>query len=99
MDDIRKKVKVGDTTGEEQERQIQQQIDRSLLDFDFEKMCSVSLSRLHVYCCLKCGKYFQGRGRQTHAYLHSLEQQHSLFLNLATRETYSLPSNTLVESE
>ena len=33
---------------------------RSLLDFDFEKLCTVSLSHLNVYACLVCGKYFQG---------------------------------------
>jgi U4/U6.U5 tri-snRNP-associated protein 2 len=36
-------------------------IDRHLLDFDFEKVCSVSLSNLNVYACLVCGKYFQGK--------------------------------------
>ncbi len=34
-------------------------IDRHVLDFDFEKLCSVSLSRINVYACLVCGKYFQ----------------------------------------
>ena len=33
---------------------------RSVLDFDFEKLCSVSLSNINVYACLVCGKYFQG---------------------------------------
>lgn len=33
---------------------------RSVLDFDFEKLCSVSLSHINVYACLVCGKYFQG---------------------------------------
>lgn len=35
-------------------------INRHMLDFDFEKLCSVSLSRINVYACLVCGKYFQG---------------------------------------
>ena len=35
-------------------------INRSILDFDFEKLCSVSLSNHNVYACLVCGKYFQG---------------------------------------
>lgn len=35
-------------------------IRRYMLDFDFEKVCSVSLSNLNVYACLVCGKYFQG---------------------------------------
>ena len=36
---------------------------RMLLDFDFEKCCSVTLSPDHVYGCLVCGKYYQGRGQ------------------------------------
>jgi len=39
-------------------------IDRSILDFDFEKLCSVSLSNNNVYACLVCGKYFQGKERR-----------------------------------
>lgn len=35
-------------------------IDRGVLDFDFEKLCSVSLSKINCYACLVCGKYFQG---------------------------------------
>uniref|UniRef100_A0A0M3IUF2 U4/U6.U5 tri-snRNP-associated protein 1 n=1 Tax=Ascaris lumbricoides TaxID=6252 RepID=A0A0M3IUF2_ASCLU len=34
-------------------------IDRGALDFDFEKLCSVSLSHVNVYACMVCGKYFQ----------------------------------------
>lgn len=47
-------------------------VNRQLLDFDMEKVCSVTLSNLNVYCCLICGKYFQGRGRSTPAYTHSV---------------------------
>lgn len=35
-------------------------INRGLLDFDFEKLCSISLSKINCYACLVCGKYFQG---------------------------------------
>ena len=35
-------------------------VDRRSLDFDFAKVCSVSLSDQHVYACLVCGNYFQG---------------------------------------
>lgn len=34
------------------------QIRRHMLDFDFEKICSVTLSNMNVYSCLTCGKYF-----------------------------------------
>ena len=61
---------------------------------DFEKLCSVSLSRINVYACLVCGKYFQGRGQNTHAYTHSVsDEQHRVFLNLATKKFYCLPDN------
>lgn len=66
-------------------------IDRKVLDFDFEKVCSVSLSNLNIYACLVCGKYYQGRGKQTHAYTHSLEADHHVFINLANEKIYCLP--------
>ncbi|KAH9591384.1 U4/U6.U5 tri-snRNP-associated protein 2, variant 2 [Schistosoma haematobium] len=64
-----------------------------MLDFDFEKLCSVSLSHLNVYACLICGKYFQGRGNSTHAYTHSVSESHHVFLNLETRRFYCLPDD------
>ncbi len=66
-------------------------INRPLLDFDFEKVCSVSLSNHNVYGCLVCGKFFQGRGRHTHAYTHSVHFGHHVFINLATAKVYCLP--------
>lgn len=68
-------------------------IDRKALDFDFEKLCSISLSKVNVYACLVCGKYFQGRGRATHAFTHSVSQFHQVFLNLETLKFYCLPDN------
>ena len=66
-------------------------VNRSLLDFDFEKCCSVSLVPHNVYACLVCGKYFQGRGPSTHAYVHALEATHHVFMNLDTGRVYCLP--------
>lgn len=90
-------------------------INRSVLDFDFEKLCSISLSTNNVYACLVCGKYFQGtslhpsrdgvcvnllaalcvlgRGRNSHAYTHSVQVDHRVWLNLATLKFYCLPDN------
>jgi len=68
-------------------------INRQVLDFDFEKLCSVTLSRINVYACLICGKYFQGRGPNTEAYTHSVSEGHRVFLNLATKRFYCLPDN------
>ena len=60
------------------------QINRAKLDFDFEKVCSVSLSNINTYGCLVCGKYFQGRGRSSYAYAHSIHEDHHVFINLET---------------
>eukprot|EP00808_Paulinella_micropora_P010538 g15362.t1 len=72
-------------------------IDRKLLDFDFEKLCSISLSHLNVYACLVCGKYYQGRGKNSHAYFHALEADHHVFINLRTEDIYCLPDNYEVQ--
>lgn len=66
-------------------------INRAVLDFDFEKVCSVCLESHNVYACLVCGKYFQGRGPDSHAYAHALDVGHHMFLNLTTERTYCLP--------
>ncbi|KAG9146041.1 hypothetical protein Leryth_016597 [Lithospermum erythrorhizon] len=66
-------------------------VNRQVLDFDFEKFCSVSLTNLNVYACLVCGKYFQGRGPKSHAYTHSLEAGHHVYINLRTEKIYCLP--------
>lgn len=68
-------------------------IKRPLLDFDFEKVCSISLSTLNVYACLVCGKYFQGKGKDTYAYSHSLEEDHHLYINLDSQAIICLPDN------
>ncbi|OLL23785.1 putative mRNA-splicing protein ubp10 [Neolecta irregularis DAH-3] len=73
-------------------------IDRTMLDFDFEKLCSVSLSNLNVYACLVCGKYYQGRGQSSHAYFHSLHEDHHVYINLASLKVYILPDGYEVKS-
>jgi U4/U6.U5 tri-snRNP-associated protein 2 len=62
------------------------QISRQVLDFDFEKVCSVSLSNINIYGCLVCGKYFQGRGRNSYAYAHSIHDDHHVFINLESNK-------------
>lgn len=66
-------------------------ISRRNLDFDFEKCCSISLSPVNVYVCLVCGKYYQGRGPNTHAHTHALEEGHHMFMKLSTGQVYCLP--------
>ncbi|KOS19102.1 putative mRNA-splicing protein [Escovopsis weberi] len=73
-------------------------IDRNVLDFDFEKLCSVSLSNINVYACLVCGRYYQGRGVRSHAYFHSVDEDHHVFINLETQKVYVLPDGYEVKS-
>ncbi|KAI8981199.1 cysteine proteinase [Trametes punicea] len=71
-------------------------INRAVLDFDFEKVCSVSLSNINIYGCLVCGKYFQGRGRNSYAFAHAIHDDHHVFINLETTKVYVLPDGYLV---
>lgn len=69
-------------------------IQRSVLDFDFEPSCSVSLeSGPHVYGCLVCGKFFRGRGRQTPAYTHSVDEGHFVYVHLSKGTFHALPDD------
>jgi U4/U6.U5 tri-snRNP-associated protein 2 len=74
-------------------------IDRNVLDFDFEKLCSISLSNINVYACLVCGKYYQGRGPKSHAYFHALEVNHHVYINMQTQKVYVLPEGYEVKSK
>lgn len=53
-------------------------INRHVLDFDFEKLCSVTLSNQRPYGCLVCGKFFQGTWNKydVHINLVRLWQRH-----------------------
>jgi len=100
----------GDVDDEEEEQPIEvapvpvlddlylDTVNRSMLEFDFEKVCSVTMSNLNVYGCLVCGKYFSGRGKSTPAYAHSLDQDHHVYINLQTFKVYILPENYEVKS-
>lgn len=68
-------------------------VTRQNLDFDMDKVCSVSLTNLNVYCCLVCGCFLQGRGPQTPCYSHSVHAGHFVFIHLRTAKTYCLPDN------
>ena len=73
-------------------------IDRTVLDFDFEKLCSITLSNINVYACLVCGRYFQGRGPRSQAYFHALEDNHHVYVNMETKKVYVLPEGYEVHS-
>ncbi|KAF2134272.1 cysteine proteinase [Dothidotthia symphoricarpi CBS 119687] len=74
-------------------------IARKVLDFDFEKLCSVTLSNINVYACLVCGKYYQGRGPKSQAYFHALEEGHHVYVNMETKKVYVLPEGYEVKSK
>ena len=74
-------------------------IDRSVLDFDFLRQCSITLSNQNVYACLVCGKYFSGRGLKTPAYFHALEVGHHVYINMETKKVYVLPEGYEVKSK
>lgn len=74
-------------------------INRSVLDFDFEKLCSITLSNINVYACLVCGKYYQGRGPKSQAYFHALEVGHHVYVNMQTKRVYVLPEGYEVKSK
>ena len=69
------------------------QIDRKTLDFDFEKVCSVSMINHNVYGCLVCGQYFAGRAQGSHAYFHALQENHRIFIHLDNGKIYCLPDD------
>lgn len=66
-------------------------INRQVLDFNFEKLCSVTGRKFNVYACLICGKYYQGRGHESHAYTHSRKAGHHVYINVQTEKVYCLP--------
>lgn len=69
-------------------------VQRSLLDFDLEPACSVSLETgPHIYACCVCGAYFRGRGPHTPAYTHSVEASHFVFVHLSKGTFYCLPDD------
>ena len=74
-------------------------IARTVLDFDFLRQCSVTLSNQNVYACLVCGKYFSGRGMKTPAYFHALEVGHHVYINMETKKVYVLPEGYEVKSK
>ena len=74
-------------------------VNRALLDFDFEKLCSVTLSNINVYACLVCGKYYQGRGPKSQAYFHALEDGHHVYINMESKRVYVLPEGYEVTSK
>ncbi|KAF7190973.1 putative mRNA-splicing protein ubp10 [Pseudocercospora fuligena] len=74
-------------------------ISRTRLDFDFEKLCSITLSNINVYACLVCGKYFTGRGAKTPAYFHALEEGHHVYINMQTKKVYVLPEGYEVKNK
>lgn len=79
------------------DKNILSTINRYLLDFDFEKRCSITNSKFNIYSCLVCGIYLQGKGTSTPAYIHSLQENHCVFICLTTGVIYILPDNIKIK--
>ena len=62
--------------------QLIQTINNKKLDFDSERICSITLSKLNIYGCLTCGKFFKGYRERSPAFLHSINENHRLFVSL-----------------
>jgi len=69
------------------------QINRKALDFDFEKVCSATMTNHNVYGCLVCGHYFAGRAKGSPAYFHALHENHRVFIHLGDSRIYCLPDD------
>lgn len=68
-------------------------INRKVLDFDSKKFCSQTLSNKNIYACLVCGQLYNGKGKSTPAYTHSLQYNHYVFMNLESSRIYCLPDD------
>jgi len=89
-----RKRKIQDEQDEMQICPFLDTIQRSVLDFDLEPACSVSLVKgPHIYACLVCGKYFRGRGSSTPAYTHAVEESHFVFCHLSKGTFHCLPDD------
>mgnify|MGYP003365504717 CR=1 FL=1 len=62
--------------------QLIQTINNKKLDFDSERICSITLSKLNIYGCLTCGKFFKGFSERSPTFLHSINENHRLFISL-----------------
>lgn len=74
-------------------------IDRKRLDFDFEKICHITLSTNNIYGCLICGKYLQGRSPSSAAFNHTILESHHVFINFTNLKVYVLPENYEVKGK
>ena len=68
-------------------------VQRGNLDFDFQAVCSVTLSPLNVYACLTCGRFFAGKSSDTPLFAHALEQSHYVWMNLASGAVWCVPDD------
>ena len=72
-------------------------IDKRKLDFDSEKICSVSLSKMDTFGCLVCGKYFKGCSERTPAFLHAVNDGHRVFVGFYNADIVVLPEGRSIQ--
>lgn len=72
-------------------------INRRMLDFDLEKICSITLQRNNnIYICLVCGIYLYGKAINTPVYAHSIDKQHYIYMNIYNNNIYCMPDNYII---
>lgn len=77
--------------------QVLSQIDKSVLDFDLDQKCLVTLARNNVYCCLACGKFLAGRAASSPVAKHALLLGHVLFIHLQLCKYYIVPQDLEID--
>ncbi|ODV90754.1 hypothetical protein CANCADRAFT_148073 [Tortispora caseinolytica NRRL Y-17796] len=73
-------------------------INRSVLNFDFEPVCSITLTNQNIYVCLTCNAYLKGRGQGSPAFAHSINENHHVYMKFSNQQIYILPDGYIVSS-
>jgi len=73
-------------------------INRNVLDFDFEKLCSVALP-ISTFMPASSAANTTKAGSKSQAYFHALEEGHHVYVNMETKKVYVLPEGYEVKSK
>ena len=69
-------------------------IDRGSISFDSPPICTTTLATTHIYTCLVCGQFYRGRGKNTPAYNHALEEGHYVFMGIGGEDIENSKSSS-----
>lgn len=74
-------------------------INRKVLNFDLPIQCCSTLATSNILICLVCNKYLQGGSINSPAYIHSVDNDHHIFLNTEKCTFNILPEQLLLSQE